>query len=123
MDETRLLYNYPLLLLKVHGSALPSLPREIMLTQLEQKPCFKHGCPDAANTAPILSTDSLQSHKSAGVLSPSASEGKGHSRGGTVTVHHHPVLVLLARDAAAFLHLLHFMFFAALLLQYLREEI
>lgn len=62
MDETRLLHNYPLLLLKVHGSALPSLPREIMLTQLEQEPCFKHACSDVANRAAILSTDSLQSH-------------------------------------------------------------
>lgn len=74
MDEMLLLYNYPLLLLKVHGSALSSLPREIMLTQLEQKPCFKHGCSDVANTAPILSTDSLQSHPAPQISRSSVTE-------------------------------------------------
>lgn len=74
MDGTRLFYNYPLLLLKVHGSALPSLPREIMLTQLEQEPCFKHGCSDAADTAPILSTDRLQSRAAPQISRSSVTE-------------------------------------------------
>lgn len=74
MDETRLLYNYPLLLLKVHGSALPSLPREIMLTQLEQEPSFEHGCLDIANTAPILSTDTVQGHPAPEISSSSVTE-------------------------------------------------